>query len=146
MTKKSGSKGVTKSNAGNVAFDDEGVRLAVLAALEAVYETFPHITLPQYLIMLEVRKAEREGTPHTLASLVKKLKMPFSTASRIVWSLTDDGGDVGVIRYLSHPTDRRKKQLVINQRSFSAAMPPVVARAMTTYYGDSVRALKRAAF
>jgi hypothetical protein len=43
-------------------FDDEGVRLAILAALEAVYERFPHITLPQYLISLEVRKAEREGS------------------------------------------------------------------------------------
>jgi len=56
--------------------NDEGVRLAMLAALEAVYELFPHITLPQYLIALEVRKAEREGSPHTLASIVKKLKMP----------------------------------------------------------------------
>ena len=75
------------------SFDDEGVRLAILAALEAVYECFPHITLPQYLITLEVRKAERDGNPHTLASIVKKLKMPFSTASRVVWSLTEEGGD-----------------------------------------------------
>ncbi len=45
------------------AFDDEGVRLAILAALEAVYECFPHITLPQYLITLEVRKAERDMIP-----------------------------------------------------------------------------------
>ena len=45
------------------SFDDEGVRLAILAALEAVYECFPHITLPQYLITLEVRKAERDGNP-----------------------------------------------------------------------------------
>jgi len=125
-------------------FDDEGVRQAILAALESVYESFPHITLPQYLITLEVRKAELDGAPHTLASLVKKLKMPFSTASRVVWSLTEEGGDVGVIRYLSHPTDRRKKQLVINQRNFANAMPPAVARAMVDYYGDTVRQLKRA--
>jgi DNA-binding MarR family transcriptional regulator len=118
--------------------------LAILAALEAVYESFPHITLPQYLITLEVRKSERDGTPHTLASLVKKLRMPFSTASRVVWSLTEDGGDIGVIRYLSHPTDRRKKQLIINQRNFANAMPPAVARAMVDYYGDTVRQLKRA--
>src|SRR5687768_13269828 len=55
------------------SFDDEGVRRAILAALEAVYECFPHITLPQYLITLEVRKAERDGNPHRLASIVKKL-------------------------------------------------------------------------
>jgi DNA-binding MarR family transcriptional regulator len=127
------------------SFDDEGVRLAILAALEAVYECFPHITLPQYLITLEVRKAELDGEPHTLASLVKKLKMPFSTASRVVWSLTEEGGDVGVIRYLSHPTDRRKKQLVINEKNLPDELPEAVNRAMVAYYGDSVKLLKRAA-
>jgi DNA-binding MarR family transcriptional regulator len=126
-------------------FDDEGVRLAILAALECMYECFPHITLPQYLIALEVRKAERDGVPHTLASLVKKLKMPFSTASRVVWSLTEEGGDIGVIRYQSHPTDRRKKQLVINHKNLPNEVPVAVTRAMLEYYGDSVRQLKRAA-
>ncbi len=47
-------------------FDDEGVRMAILAALECMYACFPHITLPQYLIALEVRKTERDGEPHTL--------------------------------------------------------------------------------
>src|SRR5689334_6276542 len=115
-TKKPGSK-PTRMDVPVESFDDEGVRLAILAALEAVYECFPHITLPQYLITLEVRKAERDGNPHTLASIVKKLKMPFSTASRVVWSLTEEGGDIGIIKYLSHPTDRRKKLLVINERN-----------------------------
>jgi hypothetical protein len=126
-------------------FDDEGVRLAILAALECMYECFPHITLPQYLIALEVRKAERDGTPHTLASLVKKLKMPFSTASRVVWSLTEEGGSIGVIRYQSHPTDRRKKQLVINQKNLPAEVPQAVTRAMLEYYGETARQLRRAA-
>ena len=48
--------------------------MAILAALECMYACFPHITLPQYLIALEVRKTERDGEPHTLASLVKKLE------------------------------------------------------------------------
>jgi len=69
-TRKPGSK-PTRMDAPVESFDDEGVRLAILAALEAVYECFPHITLPQYLITLEVRKAERDGNPHTLASIVK---------------------------------------------------------------------------
>jgi hypothetical protein len=123
-------------------FDDEGVRLAILAALEAVYECFPHITLPQYLITLEVRKAERDGAPHTLASIVKKLRMPFSTASRVVWSLTEEGGDIGIIRYLNHPTDRRKKLLVINERNEPNEIPRAITRAMLDYYGDAVRQLK----
>jgi len=126
-------------------FDDEGLRLAMLAALECVYECFPHITLPQYLIALEVRKAENEGNPHTLASLVKKLKMPFSTASRVVWSLTEEGGEIGVIKYQSHPTDRRKKHLVVNTRNVPNAIPEAMNRAMLEYYGDSVKQLRRAA-
>ena len=126
-------------------FDDEGLRLAILAALESLYECFPHITLPQYLIALEVRRAERAGAPHTLASLVKKLKMPFSTASRVVWSLTEEGGEIGVIRYQSHPTDRRKKHLVVNSKNLPREIPAAVTRAMVEYYGDSVRQLKRAA-
>src|SRR5688572_28384783 len=123
-------------------FDDEGVRLAILAALEAVYECFPHITLPQYLITLEVRKAERDGNPHTLASIVKKLKMPFSTASRVVWSLTKEGGDVGIIKYLNHPTDRRKKLLVIDERNEPPEVARAIGRAMRDYYGDTVKQLR----
>jgi len=126
-------------------FDDEGVRMAILAALECMYECFPHITLPQYLIALEVRKAERDGEPHTLASLVKKLKMPFSTASRVVWSLTEEGGNIGVISYQSHPTDRRKKLLVVNQKNLPTEVPEAVTSAMLNYYGDTVRQLRRSA-
>ena len=119
--------------------------MAILAALECVYECFPHITLPQYLIALEVRKAERDGEPHTLASLVKKLKMPFSTASRVVWSLTEEGGNIGVISYKSHPTDRRKKQLVTNHKNLPNQVPVAVTQAMLNYYGDTVRQLRRSA-
>jgi DNA-binding MarR family transcriptional regulator len=124
-------------------FDDEGVRLAMLAALATVYELFPHITLPQYLISLEVWKAERDGSRHTLASIVKKLKIPFSTASRIVWSLTEEGGDIGLIRYLTHPTDRRKKLLVINEHNEPNEIQRAMSRAMLSYYGEAVRQLRR---
>ena len=141
-TKKAGAKATRTESPQLDGFDDEGVRLAILAALEAVYECFPHITLPQYLITLEVRKAERDGSPHTLASIVKKLKMPFSTASRVVWSLTEEGGDIGIIRYLNHPTDRRKKLLVINERNEPNEIPRAITRAMLDYYGEAVRQLK----
>lgn len=140
-TRKQGSR-PTRMDAPVESFDDEGVRLAILAALEAVYECFPHITLPQYLITLEVRKAERDGNPHTLASIVKKLKMPFSTASRVVWSLTEEGGDIGIIKYLNHPTDRRKKLLVINERNEPNEIPRAITRAMLDYYGEAVKQLR----
>ena len=140
-TRKPGSR-PTRMDTPVESFDDEGVRLAILAALEAVYECFPHITLPQYLITLEVRKAERDGNPHTLASIVKKLKMPFSTASRVVWSLTEEGGDIGIIKYLNHPTDRRKKLLVINERNEPNEIPRAITRAMLDYYGEAVKQLR----
>ena len=142
-TKKAGSR-PQRADVPAEPFDDEGVRLAILAALEAVYECFPHITLPQYLITLEVRKAERDGAPHTLASIVKKLRMPFSTASRVVWSLTEEGGDIGIIRYLNHPTDRRKKLLVINERNEPNEIPRAISRAMLDYYGEGVKQLRGA--
>jgi DNA-binding MarR family transcriptional regulator len=125
-------------------FDGEGVRRAMLAALEAIYENFPHITLAQYLVALEVLVAESDGQPHTLVSLVKKLNMPFSTASRVVWSLTSEGGKVGIIRYERHPTDRRMKYLVIDPEGMSNTVPRALNRAMIDYYGDSVHKLKRA--
>lgn len=47
------------------------------------------------------------GEPKTLAAVVKALKMPFSTASRVCWELSERG----LLTYASHPTDRRKKLL-----------------------------------
>jgi DNA-binding MarR family transcriptional regulator len=126
-------------------FDGEGVRRALLAALSCVYESAPHVTLPQFLVALEVLVAERDGEPHTLVSLVKKLGMPFSTASRVVWSLTKEGGDIAVIRYEQHPTDRRKKYLVMDPGSLNRAVPKAMKQALLDYYGDSVKKLQRAA-
>jgi len=125
-------------------FDGEGVRRALLAALTCVYENSPHVTLPQFLVALEVLVAERDGHPHTLVSLVKKLNMPFSTASRVVWSLTKEGGDLGIVRYERHPTDRRKKYLVMDPDNLNRDMPRAITRAMIDYYGDSVKKLQRA--
>jgi DNA-binding MarR family transcriptional regulator len=125
-------------------FDSEGVHRSLLAALRCLYQAHPHITLPQYLIALEVLSAERGGNPHTLASLVRTLEMPFSTASRVVWSLTAEGGEIGVIKYKNHPTDRRKKYLVTEGSGLSPQIARAIRRAMAEYYGDSVRKLKPA--
>ena len=116
----------------------------MLAALENIYQNSPHFTLPQFLVALEILMAERDGEPHTLVSLVKKLDMPFSTASRVVWSLTDGGGDVGIVKYVPHPTDRRKKLLSIASSAFERSFPKAMRKALVDYYGDSVRRLKYA--
>ena len=125
-------------------FDGEGIQRAFLAALECIYQSTPHLTLPQFLITLEVMAAERDGNPHTLVTLVRKLDMPFSTASRVAWSLTPEGGDIGVIKYIPHPTDRRKKLLAINSGAFDRAFPKAMNKALVDYYGDSVLSLRRA--
>lgn len=128
----------------NREFDAEGVRRAMLAALECIYENFPHITLAQYLVALEILVAEMDGNPHTLVSLVKKLNMPFSTASRVVWSLTAEGGNVGIVKYEPHPSDRRMKYLVIDPEGLTTDVPRALNRAMLDYYGDTVHKLRRA--
>ena len=117
----------------------------MLAALENVYQSSPHFTLPQFLVALEIMMAERDGEPHTLVSLVRKLDMPFSTASRVVWSLTEGGGDAGIVKYVPHPTDRRKKLLKIASNSFEKGFPKAMTKVLAEYYGDSVKKLKRAA-
>jgi hypothetical protein len=125
-------------------FDGQGVRQALLAALTVLYTKCPHVTLPQLLVGLEILIAERNGDPHTLVSLVRKLGMPFSTASRVVWSLTRDGGDLGIIKYERHPNDRRKKYLIMDPDNIQRDMPRAITRAMVDYYGESVKKLERA--
>ena len=134
----------TRSRAILSAFDGEGVRNALLAAVTRIYESAPQTTLPQLLVTLAIITAERDGRPHTLATLVEQLNMPYSTASRVVWSLTEEGGDLGIVRYQPHPTDRRKKYLVVNQHKRDTAISKNMMQAMIEYYGESVKMLERA--
>lgn len=62
---------------------------------------------------LTVAQRQLVGIQTTLADYVKLSGMPFSTASRVAWSMTEDSGmGVDLLRYASHATDRRKKVLV----------------------------------
>ena len=125
-------------------FDGEGLRDVLYAALSTVYKQAPHVTLPQLLVAAAVLIAERNGRPHTLATLVEQLDMPYSTASRVVWSLTEEGGDHRVLKYVRHPHDGRKKLLVMDPRYLNRTVPKAMMQAMIDYYGDSVTRLKRA--
>ncbi len=141
--KNQSNKKVTAKRASTQGFDEEGTQRALLAALDWIYKNAPHFTLPQFLVALEIMTAERDDEPHTLVSLVKKLDMPFSTASRVVWSLTAGGGDVGIVKYAPHPTDRRKKLLAIESSAFNRGFSKAMAKEMIEYYGDSVKRLRR---
>ena len=46
----------------------------------------------------------------TIATIVKKLKLPFSTVSRVAYALEQRG----LLTYTPHPTDRRKKLVHAN--------------------------------
>ena len=114
----------------NTRSNDPQLR-ALLAALAHIYATNSAMTLPQVLIALEVLCAEQRGEPHTLVSLVQKLEMPFSTASRIVWSLTAEGGEgIDLVKYMPHPSDRRKKLLVTSSSRFFNSVSRVMDRSL----------------
>jgi DNA-binding MarR family transcriptional regulator len=99
------------------------VREALLAALTSLHESFPTLTLAQYMIALEVLVAETRGEPHTLTTLKEKLGLPHATASRLVWTLTAEGGELGALRYEPHPTDRRLKYLHIERKALRKLLP-----------------------
>jgi DNA-binding MarR family transcriptional regulator len=115
----------TKSTGRHAAGDapETGVREALLAALTTLHDSFPTLTLAQYLIALEVLVAEARGEPHTLTTLKAKLGMPHATASRLVWTLTAEGGDLGALWYEPHPTDRRLKYLRIEPKAIRKILP-----------------------
>lgn len=47
--------------------------------------------------------------PRTMVQIAREVGLPVSTASRLVWNLSE----LGLIEYTPHPTDRRKKILVL---------------------------------
>jgi DNA-binding MarR family transcriptional regulator len=111
------------SRIGSSVAPETRVREALLAALTALHESFPSLTLAQYLIALEVLVAETRNEPHTLTTLKEKLEMPHATASRLVWTLTAEGGDLGALRYEPHPTDRRLKYIRIERKALRKLLP-----------------------
>ena len=58
--------------------------------------------------------------------------------------MTEEGGDIGVVKYVAHPTDRRKKLLSLDSSGFDRAVPKAMTQALFEYYGDSIKRLKRA--
>ena len=109
--------------------DESAVVDALLADIAAVQARFPALTLPQYRILLEVLQAERRGEFHTVVSLSRRVGLPMSSASRMVWQLTKEGGDVGLLRYESHPSDRRRKHVRIERNGAAKIVPDVLVRA-----------------
>ena len=131
---------------GKLKFDSHGVRKAIIAALRTLYQTRRYITLAEVLVALEVLDAHIDGRPHTMRSLSDKLGMPYSSVSRIVFGLTSDVMEDGLLKLRTHPEDRRRKIIEVDEDMFAAYGPRTVRpveKALLAYYGDSAYKLKR---
>ena len=98
------------------------------------------------LIALEVIDSNLDGRPHSMKSLSSKLGIPYTSVSRIVYSLTSEAQPGGVLRRNRWtPKDRRRKHIELDFDAFKRSTPQIRAleKAMIDYYGSSVFKLKK---
>ena len=128
-------------------FDSTGVRRAAIGLLTAMHKSGRHGTLPEALIALEVIDSYLDGRPHTMRSLSTKLGIPYTSVSRIVYSLTSEAQPGGLLRLAADTRDRRRKRIELDPEVFKRMAPQTRAleKAMVDYYGASVLKLKRKA-
>jgi DNA-binding MarR family transcriptional regulator len=127
-------------------FDSNGVRKAVIALLLAIHKKGRNSTIAEVLIALEAIDSHLDGSPHSMRSLADKLDVPYTSVSRIVYSLTSEAAPGGVLRLVPDQKDRRRKHVAINLDVYrqGAAQLRALEKAMLDYYGGSVYKLKRA--
>lgn len=132
-------------NGGRSSFDSTGVRRAAIGLLMAMHKSGRHGTIPEALIALEVVDAYLDGRPHTMRSLSAKLGIPYTSVSRIVYSLTSEAQPGGLLRLASDTRDRRRKRIELDPEVMKRIAPQTRAleKAMIDYYGPSVLKLKR---
>jgi len=125
-------------------FDSNGARKAAIAFLSAIYKAGRHTTLAEVLIALEVIDSNLDGRPHSMRSLSSKLGIPYTSVSRIVYSLTSEAQPGGVLRLVPDQKDRRRKHIELEPDAIKRSGTHVRAleRAMLDYYGSSVYRLK----
>lgn len=129
-----------KGAAAPADLDESTVLDALLADLATLQDRFPTLSLHQYRILLEVVQAERRGTHHTVVSLARQVRLPMSSASRMVWQLTKEGGDVGLLRYERHLSDRRRKYVRIEKNGAGKVLPNVLIKTLTQSSRKGARA------
>ena len=91
MTRENVSVGAStqqRRSSAKALFDSNGVRKAAIALLTVVHKSGRHGTLAEVLVALEVIDAAIDGRPHSMKSLSQKLGIPYTSVSRIVFSLT----------------------------------------------------------
>ncbi len=132
------------SSAPRERFDSNGARKAAIAMLTAIYKTGSHGTLAEVLIALEVIDSNLDGRPHSMKSLSSKLGIPYTSVSRIVYSLTSEAQPGGILKLV--PDERPpRKHIELDPDAFkrSGSQVRALEKAMIDYYGSSVYKLKR---
>ena len=130
-----------KAGPASADLDESAVLDALLSDLAALQDRFPSLTLAQYRIVLEVLQSERRQRLHTIVSLARQVQLPMSSASRMVWQLTKDGGEAGLLRYETHPSDRRRKYVRIERNAAGKILPDALVKTLT---GRSTRKAAKA--
>lgn len=127
-------------------FDSNGVRKAAIALLSVFHKSGRHGTLAEVLVALEVIDAAIDGNPHSMKSLSQKLNIPYTSVSRIVFSLTSEAAPGGILKLVPDTKDRRRKHIEVDFDIFKQSSPHLRAleKAMVDYYGNSVFRLKKA--
>ena len=135
----------TRSTSPKERFDSNGARKAAIALLTAIYKTGRHGTIAEVLIALEVIDSNLDGRPHSMKSLSSKLGIPYTSVSRIVYSLTSEAQPGGLLKLVPDSIDRRRKHIELDADAFkrSSAHVRALEKAMIDYYGASVYKLKK---
>ena len=127
-------------------FDSNGVRKALIALLTAIHKRGRHHTIADVLVAYEVIDSHLEGRPHSMRSLSEKLDIPYTSVSRILYSLTSEAAPGGVLKLVPDRRDRRRKNIEVDLEAMRAggAQLRVLEKAMLEYYGNSALKLKKA--
>jgi DNA-binding MarR family transcriptional regulator len=97
-----------------VRLESAGVRKAVIGLLLALHNKGRHGTIAEVLVALEVIDSHLEGHPHSMKSLAEKLNIPYTSVSRIVYSLSSDATPGGILKLVPDTKDRRRKHIDVN--------------------------------
>lgn len=95
-------------------FKSVELRKRIISFLMALHGTGRSGSLSEVLIALEVIDAQLAGTPHTLRSLAAKLDIPYTSVSRIVYSLTKEASPEGILDLVQDTADRRRKHIDVD--------------------------------
>lgn len=93
------------------------VKLEALAKLKSKgIETITEVLILFFIAEADEAALATGSEPPTLASVTRGLRIPFSTASRVIYGLSQSG----FLKYTNHKTDRRKKLLTVDLAKLEA--------------------------